>query len=108
MKLNNPYYFQKRMLEKDPVLIMTEKKGKFKEYSRICHEHVRRQPVILTQSELDTLSKDLSDTIGSIFKLDYKVDKELIGGLKLQLGSFMIDTSIKNKLRKYEQAMIEN
>ena len=62
----------------------------------------------LTQSELDTLSKDLSDTIGSIFKLDYKVDKELIGGLKLQLGSFMIDTSIKNKLRKYEQAMIEN
>ena len=62
----------------------------------------------MTQSELDTLSRDLSDTIGSIFKLDYKVDKELIGGLKLQLGSFMIDTSIKNKLRKYEQAMIEN
>jgi hypothetical protein len=57
MKLNNPYYFQKRMQEKDPVLIMTEKKGKFKEYSRICHEHVRRQPVILTQSELDKINK---------------------------------------------------
>jgi hypothetical protein len=26
----------------------------------------------------------------------------------LQLGSFMIDTSIKNKLIKYEQIMIEN
>ena len=44
----------------------------------------------------------------SIIKLDYKVDKDLIGGLKLQLGSFMIDTSIKNKLKKYEQAMLEN
>ena len=41
-------------------------------------------------------------------KFDYKLDTELMGGLKLQLGSFMIDTSIKNKLKKYEQAMLEN
>ena len=40
--------------------------------------------------------------------LNYKVEKDLIGGLKLQLGSFMIDTSIKNKLKKFEQAMLEN
>ena len=46
--------------------------------------------------------------MGSNLKFDYKVDKDLIGGLKLQLGSFMIDTSIKNKLKKYEQLMIEN
>ena len=62
----------------------------------------------LSKSELDRISKDLSDTMGSYLKLDYKVDKDLIGGLKLQLGSFMIDTSIKNKLKKYEQMMIEN
>ncbi len=62
----------------------------------------------LSKSELDRISKDLSDTMGSYLKLDYKVDKDLIGGLKLQLGSFMIDTSIKNKLKKYEQLMIEN
>ena len=62
----------------------------------------------LTEIELDKISKDLSITMGSPLKLDYKVDKELIGGLKLQLGSFMIDTSIKNKLKKYEQAMLEN
>jgi len=62
----------------------------------------------LTKSELDRLSKDLSEAMGSILKFDYKVDKELIGGLKLQLGSFMIDTSIKNKLKKYEQVMLEN
>ena len=62
----------------------------------------------LSESELKIISKDLSNSIGSNLKFDYKVNKELIGGLKLQLGSFMIDTSIKNKLKKYEQAMLEN
>ena len=53
-------------------------------------------------------TKDLSNSMGSKLKLDYKVDSSLIGGLKLQLGSFMIDTSIKNKLKKYEQRMLED
>ena len=44
----------------------------------------------------------------SNIKFDYKIDKDLIGGLKLQLGSIMIDTSIKNKLKKFEQKMLEN
>ena len=62
----------------------------------------------LSDSELESISKDLSSSMGSIIKFDYKIDRELIGGLKLQLGSFMIDTSIKNKLKKFEQQMIEN
>ena len=62
----------------------------------------------LSQNELDIINKDLSNLMGSILQFDYKVDKELIGGLKLQLGSFMIDTSVKNKLKKYKQAMLEN
>tara|TARA_Y200000002_G_C22613097_1_gene634755 strand:- start:532 stop:1089 length:558 start_codon:yes stop_codon:yes gene_type:complete len=61
----------------------------------------------LTQSQLEEINKDLSSSIGSTLKFDYKVDKELIGGLKLQLGSYMIDTSIKNKLKKYKQVMLE-
>ena len=61
----------------------------------------------LSESELSKISEDLSKTMGSTLKFDYKVDKELIGGLKLQLGSFMIDTSIKNKLKKFEQLMLE-
>ena len=62
----------------------------------------------LSTTELDEISKDLSKSMGSTIKFDYKVDKELIGGLKLQLGSFMIDTSVKNKLKKYKLAMLEN
>ena len=45
--------------------------------------------------------------MGSTIKFDYSVDESLIGGLKIQLGSFMIDTSIKNKLQKIENKMIE-
>ncbi|MDC3104228.1 ATP synthase F1 subunit delta [Candidatus Pelagibacter bacterium] len=62
----------------------------------------------LSQKELDEISKDLSESMGSTIIFDYKVDKELIGGLKLQVGSFMIDTSVKNKLKKFEQAMLES
>ena len=62
----------------------------------------------LSETEIETISKDLTTSMGSTIKFDYKVDKELIGGLKLQLGSFMIDTSIKNKLKKYEQKMLES
>jgi F-type H+-transporting ATPase subunit delta len=62
----------------------------------------------LTETELESISKDLSLSMGSTIKFNYKIDKELIGGLKLQLGSFMIDTSIKSKLKKIEQKMLEN
>ena len=62
----------------------------------------------LSDTELEKISRELSSSMGSTIKFDYKIDKNLIGGLKLQLGSFMIDTSIKNKLKKIEQRMLEN
>ena len=62
----------------------------------------------LSETEIESISRELSSSMGSTIKFDYKVDKELIGGLKLQLGSFMIDTSIKNKLKKFEQKMLES
>ncbi len=62
----------------------------------------------LSETELEDISKELSSATSSTIKFNYKVDKGLIGGLKLQLGSFMIDTSIKNKLNKYKQEMLES
>jgi F-type H+-transporting ATPase subunit delta len=61
----------------------------------------------LTSEELESLNKDLSQTMGAPIAFDYKVDESLIGGLKMQIGSLMIDTSIKNKLKKYKQTMLE-
>ena len=62
----------------------------------------------LSQKELKDISEEFSKSMGYTIKFDYITDESLIGGLKIQLGSFMIDTSIKNKLKKYEQLMIEN
>ena len=62
----------------------------------------------LSNEELKNLSSELSNVIGSEINFDYDVDDNLIGGFKMQIGSLMIDTSIKNKLRKYEQIMLEN
>jgi F-type H+-transporting ATPase subunit delta len=62
----------------------------------------------LSSKELKNVSSELSKTTGSEISFDYQVDKDLIGGFKMQIGSLMIDTSIKNKLKKYKQIMLEN
>ena len=62
----------------------------------------------LSVEELNEISAQFSRSMGSKIKFDYSVDQNLIGGVKIQLGSLMVDTSIKNKLKKYEQLMIEN
>ena len=61
----------------------------------------------LTNEELKSLNSEISKELGAIIALDFKVDENLIGGLKMQIGSLMVDTSIKNKLKKYEQIMLE-
>ena len=62
----------------------------------------------LSDNELSSISLELSKSIGSSVSFDHRVDKDLIGGVKIQIGSLMIDTSIKNKLKKYEQLMLES
>jgi F-type H+-transporting ATPase subunit delta len=61
----------------------------------------------LTDDELKNLNSEISNVLGTVITFDYKVDENLIGGLKMQIGSLMVDTSIKNKLKKYEQIMLE-
>jgi F-type H+-transporting ATPase subunit delta len=61
----------------------------------------------LTNEELVSLNTELSQAMGSNVAFNHQVDESLIGGLKMQIGSLMIDTSIQNKLKKYEQIMLE-
>lgn len=62
----------------------------------------------LSKEELDEISLQFSESMGAKIKFDYSVDESLIGGVKIQLGSLMVDSSIKNKLKKYEKLMVEN
>ena len=61
----------------------------------------------LSKVELEKIRDELSKDFQSPIKIDYKHDPDLIGGLVIQVGSIMIDTSIKTKLGQLQKSMIE-
>ena len=61
----------------------------------------------LTESEVNNIKEELTKNFSSKIRLNYKHDASLIGGLIVQVGSTMVDTSIKNKLQQIENRMIE-
>ncbi len=61
----------------------------------------------LNDNEVNKIKDELTKNFSSKIKLEYKFDPSLIGGLIIQVGSTMIDTSIKNKLQQLENKMIE-
>ena len=61
----------------------------------------------LNENEVNDIKEELTKNFGSKIKLNYKHDTSLIGGLIVQVGSMMVDTSIKNKLQQIENRMIE-
>ena len=61
----------------------------------------------LTENEVNSIKDELTKNFSSKVKLNYIHDASLIGGLIVQVGSTMVDTSIKNKLQQIENRMIE-
>ena len=61
----------------------------------------------LNENEINDIKEELTKNFGSKIKLNYTHDTSLIGGLIVQVGSTMVDTSIKNKLQQIENRMIE-
>lgn len=61
----------------------------------------------LTDTEIDSIKNKLKDKFNSEFNVDLIIDSELIGGLKIQVGSQMIDSSIKNQLNLLKAKMKE-
>ena len=61
----------------------------------------------LSTEEQKKIQSELSRDFKSPLNIDYKYDPDLIAGLIIQVGSVMVDTSIKTKLKKLEKNMIE-
>ena len=61
----------------------------------------------LSNDEISEITDVLTKNFNSKIKLNYEHDESLIGGLVVQVGSNMVDTSIKNKLQQIENKMIE-
>ena len=81
------------------IEICSEKRGELKAEIKSAKQ--------LTQDEINKITKELSNNFNSKIKLNYEHDQSLIGGLVVQVGSTMIDTSIKNKLQQIENRMVE-
>ena len=64
-------------------------------------------PNKINEKTVIEIEKVISSNIKRSIKLKPLVDESLIGGVVVQIGSLMIDTSIKNKLNKYKKLMSE-
>lgn len=80
-------------------------------YRRLYEEYKGILAVsVVSARELDeNMSGRLSGILNNIFekdiRLDVRVDPALIGGLTVQVGSVMVDASIKSKLQKLNLVM---
>ena len=61
----------------------------------------------LSDEEKKKIQSELSKEFKSKLNIDFQHNPDLIGGLMIQVGSVMVDTSIKTKLKKLEKIMIE-
>ena len=61
----------------------------------------------LSIEEQRQIQRELSKDFQSTLNIDYEYNPDLIGGLTIQIGSTMVDASIKSKLKKLEKSMIE-
>ena len=59
----------------------------------------------LNEEQRIDIKNQLKDILGNKLSLNYKVDKKIIGGLIIKVGSKMIDTSLANKINKLKIAM---
>ena len=58
-----------------------------------------------TKQLKNELQKNLQKTLGEKLSLNYNVNKKIIGGLIVKVGSKMIDSSLSSKINKIKIAM---
>tara|TARA_B100001540_G_scaffold79100_1_gene71067 strand:+ start:279 stop:836 length:558 start_codon:yes stop_codon:yes gene_type:complete len=116
IKISDHYDFN--ILLKNFLCFLVEKKRLFfltnilKNFVDICSKkrgEIKAKLIAakqLDKNQVDKIKDELSKDFSNKIKLDYEYDPTLIGGLIIQVGSVMIDTSIKGKLKDLENKMI--
>ena len=92
-------FFYVEQILKSFIETCSQKRGELKAELKSAKE--------LSSDEISRITEELTKNFSSKIRLNYKHDKSLIGGLVVQVGSTMVDTSIKNKLQQIENRMIE-
>ena len=97
--INKRRFFYVEQILKSFIETCSQKRGELKAELKSSKE--------LSNNEISKIIDELTKSFNSKIKLNYKCDKSLIGGLIVQVGSTMVDTSIKSKLKQIENRMIE-
>ncbi len=92
-------YFLDKILDKF-IRLSSKKKGKV--------EAIFISSKNLSLDERNSVSQEISKAVNSNINFTFIIDKSLISGTKVQVGSLLIDTSVSNKLKRIKQSMIES
>ena len=95
----------KRRLFVLPQLLIQLRQRIAEEKGEVTAEVVSATP--LSDEQRNRLAETLKSQAGRDVKIDMSVDQSLIGGLRVKLGSKMIDTSIRSKLDAMQNMMKE-
>ena len=62
--------------------------------------------VALSPDQTKELQASISKALGTNVAMNVSVNKDLIGGLVVQVGSTLVDASVKNKIERLSRAMM--
>jgi F-type H+-transporting ATPase subunit delta len=98
MAIHRRLFVLPRMIEAVKALIAEER-------GEVTAEVTSARP--LDDGQRKALAETLREKVGRTVRIEEKVDERLIGGLVVKVGSRMIDTSIRSKLTRMQNAMKE-
>ncbi len=102
--------FIKFLIHNRRIFFLKKILNDFISYCSIQRGEVRAELVSskkLDNSQIEKIKEEMTKDFNSKINLSYKVDESLLAGVKIKIGSIMIDNSLKNKLIKIKNSMKE-
>ena len=103
---------QKWLTEIMPFLKLTKENfsdtfAALEEKAQNIHSLIIFVPVLLPDTEIDTLGEKIRIDYGNNFVIDIRLDPGLIGGAALAWGGIYKDYSIKERIKEKKESIIE-